>query len=46
MQPVFIGYTNPTKEPDEDAPQRRQRVLLTEQDLITHIHGVGANLQK
>lgn len=42
MKPLFIGYTNPTQESDAEQPQKRQRLLLTDQDLVTHIHGVGA----
>jgi len=42
MRPLFIGYTNPTQETDAGDPQRRQKVDLTFQDLVTHVHGVGA----
>jgi hypothetical protein len=42
MKPLFVGYTNPTQEPDIDKPHRREKVDLTEEDLVTHIHGVGA----
>ncbi|HYN24644.1 MAG TPA: hypothetical protein VES69_06315, partial [Pyrinomonadaceae bacterium] len=42
MKPLLVGYTNPTSEPDAEAPTRRQPVYLTEDDLGTHIHGVGS----
>lgn len=42
MKPLFVGYTNHTRDPDEEAPHRRATVNLTDEDLITHIHGVGA----
>ena len=42
MDPVLIGYTNLTGRPDQGAPQNRQKVYLTEDDLVTHLHGVGA----
>ncbi len=43
MKPLFVGYTNPTQDPDTDDPQRREQVVVTEEDAVTHIHGVGAS---
>lgn len=42
IKPVLVGYTNLTHEPDAEVPQRRQKLELTGNDFITHLHGVGA----
>ena len=42
MRPILTGYTNPGDYPDDGRPEHREPVFLTESDLITHIHGVGA----
>ena len=42
VNPLLVGYTNPTYDPDANKPGHREKVYLTESDLITHLHGIGA----
>lgn len=44
MRPLrlHVAYVNPEREPDSDAPERRQPLLLSANDLMTHLHGVGS----
>jgi hypothetical protein len=42
MKPILAGYTNPTREPDTENPERREKTYLSRNDLVTHLHGIGA----
>jgi len=43
LKPIFVGYTNPTNQPDQNAPEHREKTYLTEKDLVTHLPlGIGA----
>jgi len=42
MDPILAGYTNPTRKADAEDADRREETRLSQDNLVTHLHGIGA----